>query len=95
MKRQSVRWEQSLRGNIPASDDDFTPLQRLSLNVNSIGDEGVDILTDLLAEEIGLIALDLQDNKISELGASMVERMLHLNKEIRIVDITNNLFGKL
>ena len=82
-----------MRDNSPNPDDDFTPLQRLTLNTNSIGDEGVDILMDLLSEQVGLIALDLQNNNISINGAKMVLSMLELNEEIQIVDIRLNSFG--
>lgn len=49
---------------------------------------------DLLSEQIGLIALDLQDNDITLNGAKMALSVLELNKEIQILDIRNNSFGK-
>jgi Ran GTPase-activating protein (RanGAP) involved in mRNA processing and transport len=48
---------------------------------------------DLLSEEVGLVALDLQDNGITLKGAEMALSMLELNKEIQILDIRNNEFG--
>ncbi len=50
---------------------------------------------DLLSEEVGLVALDLQNNGITLEGAKMTLSMLKLNKEIQILDIRNNEFGNL
>jgi hypothetical protein len=50
---------------------------------------------DLLSEEVGLIALDLQDNGITREGAQMALDILELNKEIQILDLRNNEFGNL
>ena len=60
-----------------------------------IGDEGIDILMDLLSEEVGLIAVDLQDNGITLSGANIALSILQLNKEIQILDLRNNPFGNL
>jgi hypothetical protein len=50
---------------------------------------------DLLSEEVGLVALDLQDNGITREGAQMALDILELNKEIQILDLRNNEFGNL
>ncbi|KAJ3088307.1 hypothetical protein HDU96_004177, partial [Phlyctochytrium bullatum] len=39
---------------------------------------------------MGVLALDLQDNQITDVGARIVEQVLHLNKEVVIIDIRNN-----
>lgn len=65
VKGQATKWEHSLRGRAPNAsgknkdDQGVTPLQRLTLNGNNLGDEGLDYLCDLLSEEIGLLGMML------------------------------------
>ncbi|KAI8827207.1 uncharacterized protein EV422DRAFT_594297 [Fimicolochytrium jonesii] len=67
-----------------------SPIKRLTLCHNQLGDNGVHYLMEALVEEIGLEALDLQFNGISGIGAGIVQQVLHLNKELKIVDLGSN-----
>ncbi|KAJ3180675.1 Centrosomal protein of 78 kDa [Geranomyces variabilis] len=63
---------------------------RLTLCHNVLGDDGVHFLMEALVEEIGLRALDLQYNDVSDSGARIVKDVLALNKELVIVDLRSN-----
>ncbi|KAI9099516.1 hypothetical protein DFS34DRAFT_75198 [Phlyctochytrium arcticum] len=65
-------------------------IKRLCLPHNDFGDEGVHTLMESLVEETGLAALDLPCNGITDLGARIVEQVLHLNKELQVVDLRSN-----
>ncbi|KNC98480.1 uncharacterized protein SPPG_09355 [Spizellomyces punctatus DAOM BR117] len=65
-------------------------IKRLILSHNDLGDTGVHYLMESLVEEIGLLALDLQFNAITDVGARVVEQVLHLNKELVLVDLRSN-----
>ncbi|KAI8922001.1 hypothetical protein DFJ77DRAFT_6519 [Powellomyces hirtus] len=67
-----------------------TPITRLTLCHNVLGDDGVHFLMEPLVEEIGLLALDLQYNDITTTGADIVHQVLHLNTELEIVDLRSN-----
>ncbi|KAJ3031564.1 UNVERIFIED_CONTAM: hypothetical protein HDU68_002662 [Siphonaria sp. JEL0065] len=54
------------------------------------GDDGLDILMDGLVEEIGMLAIDLQYNDITDAGGRIVEQVVRLNGELVIVDLRNN-----
>ncbi|KAI9342591.1 hypothetical protein BDR26DRAFT_859221 [Obelidium mucronatum] len=67
-----------------------TPIRRFNLCCNSLGDNGLDILMDGLVEEIGMLAIDLQYNDITDAGGRIVEQVVRLNGELVIVDLRNN-----
>ncbi|KAJ3059017.1 hypothetical protein HDU98_004957, partial [Podochytrium sp. JEL0797] len=67
-----------------------TPIRRINLCCNSLGDTGLDILLDGLVEEIGMLAIDLQFNEITDAGGRIVEQVVRLNGELVIVDLRNN-----
>ncbi|KAJ3140818.1 hypothetical protein HK100_008989 [Physocladia obscura] len=67
-----------------------TPIRRLNLCCNNLGDKGLEILMEGLSEEIGILAIDAQYNDISDAGGRIVEQIVRLNGELVIVDLRNN-----
>ncbi|KAI8611742.1 hypothetical protein BC830DRAFT_634822 [Chytriomyces sp. MP71] len=67
-----------------------TPIRRLNLCCNLLGDMGLDILLDGLVEEIGMLAVDVQYNDITDAGGRIVEQLVRINGELVIVDLRNN-----
>ncbi|KAJ3013369.1 Centrosomal protein of 78 kDa [Thoreauomyces humboldtii] len=65
-------------------------IERLTACHNVFGDDGVHLIVEALVEEVGLLALDLQYNDVTDVGAGIVLQVLHLNRELRIVDLRNN-----
>ncbi|KAJ3392161.1 Centrosomal protein of 78 kDa [Entophlyctis sp. JEL0112] len=67
-----------------------SPIRRLNLCCNSLGDSGISAIMDGLTEEIGLLAVDLQFNDITDAGGRIVEQTVRANGELVIVDLRNN-----
>ncbi|KAI8852208.1 hypothetical protein BC829DRAFT_430832 [Chytridium lagenaria] len=68
---------------------------RVNLSCNCIGDDGCTAIMESLREEMGLLALDLQMNGITDAGGRFVEQMVKINGEVMIVDIRNNKIDRL
>ena len=66
------------------------PLKRLNLCKNKIGDYGCETLLDLVQEEVGLLALDLQMNGLTDKSGIIAKSVLKNNIEIVILDLRNN-----
>ncbi|KAJ3264222.1 Centrosomal protein of 78 kDa [Chytriomyces hyalinus] len=67
-----------------------TPIRRLNLCCNRLGDNGLDILLEGLVEEIGMLAIDLQYNEITDAGGRIAEQLVRINGELVILDLRNN-----
>ncbi|KAJ3238796.1 Centrosomal protein of 78 kDa [Chytriomyces hyalinus] len=67
-----------------------TPIRRLNLCCNRLGDNGLDILLEGLVEEIGMLAIDLQYNDITDAGGRIAEQLVRINGELVILDLRNN-----
>ncbi|TPX32515.1 hypothetical protein SmJEL517_g04389 [Synchytrium microbalum] len=100
LRRQASRWATTLRfssDDLPRAAEnlesiaDSSPIRRVNLCCNFIGDEGCEFLADALREEIGLRALDLQFNEITTHGGRAFQQVLDFNKELVLLDLRNNL----
>ncbi|KAL2913412.1 hypothetical protein HK105_207024 [Polyrhizophydium stewartii] len=100
VRRQADQWAWSLRlspgdiqrlesGAVP-SQAAPRPLKRLNLCRNSIGDAGCEALLDLVREEVGILALDLQMNGITDRSGMIACGVLSQNVEIVVLDLRNN-----
>ncbi|KAJ3210072.1 Centrosomal protein of 78 kDa [Dinochytrium kinnereticum] len=72
-----------------------TTFIRVNLCCNRIGDLGCDAIMESLREEMGLLALDLQMNNITDVGGRIVDQILQINREVMIIDIRNNSIDRL
>ncbi|EGF79227.1 hypothetical protein BATDEDRAFT_89893 [Batrachochytrium dendrobatidis JAM81] len=101
VKRQAEKWAGSLRlsgedservesgNNLPLKAP--VSLKRLNLCHNRIGDIGCEALLDLVREEVGLLALDMQFNELTTKSAVLAHTVLEQNIEMTVFDIRNNL----
>jgi hypothetical protein len=103
VSRQAESWTWSLRESSTKNnntqqdinlkrigDNAPRPLRRLNLCCNMMGDEGFRALLDVVKEEVGLLALDLQEIRITESSGIDALAALKENQEILIFDIRNN-----
>ena len=60
---------------------------------NELGDDGAAPLFDLLYEEVGLSALDLQFNQLTEESSKKSLKILKVNRDLVILDLRNNQIG--
>lgn len=97
VRRQADCWSNSLRSSpldidhtlIPSKESP-KPLKRLILCHNDFGDKGAAPLFDLLYEDVGLSALDLQFTKITEYSGKRAIEALKVNRDLVILDLRNN-----
>jgi hypothetical protein len=95
VRRQADRWAASLRQDIPddpkeVPQDAPKPLKRLIICSNDLGDEGCSPLFDLILEEVGLWAIDLQGNKLSNKSAKRALMIMKNNHDLVVLDLRNN-----
>ncbi|KAI8924158.1 hypothetical protein BC831DRAFT_467086 [Entophlyctis helioformis] len=100
VRRQADQWAWSLRlseldlerleaNHLPAEAAP-RPLKRLNLCRNQIGDAGCEALLDLVREEVGLLALDIQMNNLTNRSGLLAKTVLQQNVEMVILDMRNN-----
>ncbi|KAJ3303230.1 hypothetical protein HDV03_004057 [Kappamyces sp. JEL0829] len=77
-----------------SSDSAPKPLKRLIMCENELGDNGALPLFDLLLEEVGLSALDLQFNGLSEKSCEKALSVLEVNQDLVVLDLKNNDIGE-
>jgi hypothetical protein len=95
VRRQADRWAASLRQDMPDDPKEIPhdapkPLKRLIICSNDLGDEGCSPLFDLILEEVGLWAIDLQSNKLSNKSAKRALSIMKNNHDLVILDLRNN-----
>ncbi|KAJ3367404.1 Centrosomal protein of 78 kDa [Kappamyces sp. JEL0680] len=103
VRRQADCWIHSLRHSpmdyepsqtLFSSDSAPKPLKRLIMCENELGDNGALPLFDLLLEEVGLSALDLQFNGLSEKSCEKALSVLEVNQDLVVLDLKNNDIGE-
>ncbi|KAJ3128457.1 Centrosomal protein of 78 kDa [Irineochytrium annulatum] len=67
-----------------------TPIRRVTLCGNAIGDVGLAALLACLEEEVGLAALDLQNCGITDAGGAAALEALGYNREVVVMDLRGN-----
>ncbi|TPX33062.1 hypothetical protein SeMB42_g07527 [Synchytrium endobioticum] len=92
IRRQAQQWKATLRfaEEPDAPDCTWAHIRRLNLSCNLLGDEGCEFLADALRDELGLRALDLQFNDISDRGGRAFQQMLDFNRQLVLLDLRNN-----
>ncbi|KAL0250971.1 hypothetical protein GEMRC1_000185 [Eukaryota sp. GEM-RC1] len=69
------------------------PITSMSLNGNSIGDEGARVLAEALKVNTTLTNIDLGENSIGNEGAKALADALTVNTTVRRIELWNNDFG--
>ncbi|KAJ3072194.1 Centrosomal protein of 78 kDa, partial [Quaeritorhiza haematococci] len=70
---------------------EVTPIKRVNLCSNGgFGDRGVKAVAEVLREEIGVCALDLQKVGATNTGARFIEQVVRLNRQLVVVDLRQN-----
>lgn len=91
LKRHNEAWKDSLRYGRPDLDSMFG-IRRITINSNqSIGDKGVQALSDAFKSDLWLKALDLQDCGITTTGANYLLDGLKFNAMMHVLDVRLNL----
>jgi hypothetical protein len=102
VRRQADCWAHSLRfsplDNDPSlssqhSKDAPKPLKRLIMCKNELGEKGAAPLFDLLYEEVGLAALDLEYCGLGKESARKALEVLKVNRDLVLLDLRNNEIG--
>lgn len=90
IQRFSEAWTQSLRyQNIDA--ESFPGLRKVQLNNNpDIGDEGLEILTEILLEDVWIKDIEMQNCGLTDVGAQNIIKCLNTNKTILNFNIAGN-----
>ncbi|KAL2506263.1 Chloroplast envelope protein 1 [Abeliophyllum distichum] len=65
--------------------------ETLNLSKNSIGDEGVKCLCDILVNNSGIERLQLNSSAFGDEGAKAIAEMLKKNSSLRVLELNNNL----
>ncbi|XP_026326934.1 uncharacterized protein LOC113235457 [Hyposmocoma kahamanoa] len=88
--RYSENWVHTLRYRLPELDT-MAGLRRITLCSNTqLGDVGVSKLLDVLADDLWIMALDIQNCGITEQTATKVLQMLRINTSVAILDMRQN-----
>ncbi|CAH1635390.1 unnamed protein product [Spodoptera littoralis] len=88
--RYSENWSHTLRYRLPELDA-MAGLRRITLCANpQLGDVGVCKLLDVLADDLWIKALDVQNCGISENTSAAIQQMMTSNKTLVVLDIRNN-----
>ncbi|XP_049865601.1 protein Cep78 homolog [Pectinophora gossypiella] len=88
--RYSENWIHTLRYRLPELDA-MSGLRRITLCANpQLGDAGVCKLLDVLADDLWIKALDVQNCGLSDLTASAALHMLQSNTTVTILDMRHN-----
>ncbi|CAO1314420.1 unnamed protein product [Diamesa serratosioi] len=91
IQRFSEGWKRSLRYTV-IDPESIPGLRKLILNSNTrIGDEGVDLLVEVLKDDVWIKDVDLQNCGLGDNGANSVIKCLNLNKTIMNFNISRNL----
>ena len=101
VQRQADQWVWSLRespldaheAHLEPSRERPRPLKRLIMCNNRLKDEGCDILLDLFREQVGLVAMDLQYNQLTDKSGKAVQNILGMNTSVVVLDLRNNDIG--
>lgn len=90
INRFSEAWIRSLRyQNI--ENEKFDGIKKILMNNNpQIGDEGIEILTDELREDVWIKEIEMQNCGLTDVGANHVKNCLEINKTILSFNINNN-----
>lgn len=90
IQRFSEAWTQSLRyNNVDA--DSFPGLRKILLNHNRlIGDDGLELLTEVFVEDVWIKDVEMQDCGLTDEGAQIIIKCLDLNKTILNFNISGN-----
>lgn len=88
--RFSEAWIRSLRyQNLDAAQ--FDGVKKIYINNNpQIGDEGIEILTDELGEDVWIKEIEVQNCGLTDVGANHVMNCLQINKTILNFNVSNN-----
>jgi centrosomal protein CEP78 len=90
VQRFSEAWQQSLRYR-DVDADSFSGLRKILLNNNpSIGDKGVEFLTETLKEDVWMKDIELQQCGLTDEGAQLIVDCLNVNKTILNFNIAGN-----
>lgn len=88
--RFSEAWIRSLRYQ-DIDSKQFDGVKKIYLNNNpQIGDEGTEILTDELREDVWIKEIEIQNCGLTDVGANHVMNCLQINKTILNFNISNN-----
>ncbi|KAF9794025.1 hypothetical protein SFRURICE_015194 [Spodoptera frugiperda] len=88
--RYSENWTHTLRYRLPELDA-MAGLRRITLCANpQLGDVGVCKLLDVLADDLWIKALDVQNCGITENTSAAIQQMMTSNKTLVVLDIRNN-----
>ncbi|XP_022829085.1 protein Cep78 homolog [Spodoptera litura] len=88
--RYSENWSHTLRYRLPELDA-MAGLRRITLCANpQLGDVGVCKLLDVLADDLWIKALDVQNCGITENTSAAIQQMMTSNKTLVVLDIRNN-----
>lgn len=90
IQRFSEAWSKSLRYQ-NVDPESFAGLRKISLSDNlAIGDEGVELLTEVLKEDAWIKTVELQNCGLTDVGANHVISCLNVNKTITNFNISRN-----
>lgn len=90
IQRFSDAWERSLRYR-DVDPEAFSGLRKISLSNNpQIGNDGLEMLTDVLREDVWVKDVEMQSCGLGDDGAQHIVQCLNVNKTILGFDITNN-----
>ncbi|KAJ2950410.1 hypothetical protein O0L34_g8652 [Tuta absoluta] len=90
LHRYSENWVHTLRYRMPELDS-MSGLRRITLcNNPQLGDQGVCKLLDVLADDLWIKALDVQNCGLTDNAASSAMQMLQLNTTLVVLDLRHN-----
>ncbi|OUM59441.1 hypothetical protein PIROE2DRAFT_15047, partial [Piromyces sp. E2] len=101
LRREAEQWSNSLRPSITNTNSHAelfgiplnlktNSIKRLNICNNNIGDKGMNSLFEIITEDLGLEALDVQFNSITNDGLKDLDYLIKLNKTLTIFDLRNN-----
>jgi hypothetical protein len=101
LSREAEQWTNSLRPSITNTNSHAelfgvplnlkqNSIKRLNLCNNNIGDIGMNSLFEIITEDLGLEAVDVQFNSITNEGLKDIDYLIKLNKTLIIFDLRNN-----
>lgn len=87
--RYSKGWEETLRYRM-INPDTLPGLKQINLSGNTIGDEGVFGLVEVLKEDEYLKVLELQNCGLTDNSAELLIECLNLNKTLLVINLREN-----
>ncbi|KFM79107.1 Centrosomal protein, partial [Stegodyphus mimosarum] len=89
IRRHNEMFKDTLRQQLPSLDAQ-KGLKRVSLNDNLLCDKGINILTESLADDLWIKALDLQKCGVGNEGAMKLLQIAKVSPQIQIIDLRLN-----